>query len=71
MEELNKIIELLSDNASGTYGYLIPVLSTLFIFNFTSLFILAQENFHKFNSVKLLRILISPALIFFTIIIYR
>lgn len=69
IEKLNKIIELLSDNASGTYGYLITVLSSLFIFNFASLFILAQENFHKFNSVKLLKILISPALIFFTIII--
>lgn len=69
IEKLNKIIELLSDNALGTYGYLTTVLSSLFIFNFASLFILAQENFHKFNSVKLLKILISPALIFFTIII--
>lgn len=49
--------------------FLITFFSPLFIFNFTSLFILAQENFHKFNSIKLLRMVLSPLVILFCIII--
>ena len=49
--------------------FLITFFSPLFIFNFTSLFILAQENFHKFNSIKLLRMVLSPLVILFCIIV--
>ena len=42
---------------------LVTFFSPLFIFNFTSLFILAQENFHKFNSIKLLNMVVSPLVI--------
>lgn len=53
----------------NNFIFLITFFSPLFIFNFTSLFILAQENFHKFNSIKLLRMVISPLIILFCIII--
>ncbi len=49
--------------------FLITFFSPLFIFNFTSLFILAQENFHKFNSIKLLKMVLSPLVILFCIIV--
>lgn len=49
--------------------FLITFFTPLFIFNFTSLFILAQENFHKFNSIKLLRMVLSPLVILFCIIV--
>ena len=49
--------------------FLITFFSPLFIFNFTSLFILAQENFHKFNSIKLLSMVLSPLVILFCIIV--
>lgn len=51
------------------FVFLITFFTPLFIFNFTSLFILAQENFHKFNSIKLLKMVLSPLVILFCIII--
>ncbi len=47
----------------------VSVLCALFIFNFSSLFILAQENHQKFHSLKLLNMVISTKVIFFTIFI--
>lgn len=47
----------------------VSVLCALFIFNFSSLFILAQENHQKFHSLKLLNMVISAKIIFFTIFI--
>lgn len=53
----------------NNFIFLITFFSPLFIFNFTSLFILAQENFHKFNSIKLLKMVLSPLVILFCIIV--
>ena len=54
---------------SSNYNSLLAVLAPLFIFNFTSLFMLSQENYGKFHSVKLLKMVFSSEAIFFTIII--
>ena len=54
---------------SFVFSSLIAVLAPLFIFNFTSLFMLSQENYGKFHSVKFLGLVFSPGVIFFTIVI--
>lgn len=52
-----------------SYGTLVTVISALFIFNFGSLFTLAQENYQKFHSLKLLKMVISPFIIILVIFI--
>ena len=54
---------------SFVFSSLITVLAPLFIFNFTSLFMLSQENYGKFHSVKFLGQVFSSGIIFSTIII--
>lgn len=43
------------------------MVGAVFIFNFTELFILLQENYHKFNSLFLLMQILHPLRLFFVI----
>ena len=54
-----------SVNQSNLPGLIIPVISAVFIFNFSAICYLVQENYHKYNSV----LLIKESLNFTTILV--
>ena len=61
-----KVSELDKSNLSGL---IIPVISAVFIFNFSAICYLVQENYHKYNSVLLIKESFNFTTLLFTIII--
>ncbi len=66
---LNNFKNVETETIEQIYNMIVSIISADLIFNFTAMFILLQENYNKYNSVYLLKNIVTKNTIFLTIII--